>query len=44
MTEEELSLLPGGNEVLLWSILTDSGAHQWMLGTLTGDKEASVWG
>jgi len=32
---EELSLVPGGYEDLLWSILTDSETHQWILETLS---------
>jgi hypothetical protein len=41
---EELSLLPGGIEVLLWSILTDSGSHQWILGTLSLEVKKLVCG
>jgi len=37
-------LLPVGNEVLLWSILTDSGAHKWILGTLSLEvKKLVCW-
>jgi len=37
-------MLPGGNEVLLWSILTDSGANKWILGTLSLEVKELVCG